>query len=71
MKTYSIPISWESYKRYSVEAENLEEAVKLALKQFLSEPDDAYIEASFEIDDIIDMEYPDEVFDLNKIIEEI
>lgn len=68
MKTYNIPIVWQSYKRISIQAENLEEAVKLALKQFLSEPDDLYIEDSFEIDEILGDDYPDEAFDLNKIL---
>lgn len=71
MKTYNIPIVWQSYKRVPVQAENLEEAVKLALKQFLSEPDDLYVEDSFEIDEILEDEYSDEDFDLNKILQEI
>lgn len=71
MKTYNIPIVWQSYKRVPVQAENLEEAVKLALKQFLSEPDDLYIEDSFEIDGILSEDYPDENFDLNKILQEV
>lgn len=71
MKTYNIPIIWQSYKRISVQAENLEEAVKLALKQFLSEPDDLYIEDSFEIDNMLSDDYQDEDFDLNKILQEI
>ena len=50
MKKYSIPIIWESYKRYDVEAENLQEAVKEALKQFLKEPDENYLEDRFSID---------------------
>ena len=70
-KTYNIPIVWQSYKRIPVQAENLEEDVKLALKQFLSEPDDLYIEDSFEIDEILGDDYPDEDFDLNKILQEI
>lgn len=70
-KKYNIPIVWQSYKRIHVQAENLEEAVKLALKQFLSEPDDLYIEDSFEIDEILGDDYPDEKFDLNKILQEI
>lgn len=70
-KTYNIPIVWQSYKRIPIQAENLEEAVKLALKQFLSEPDDLYIEDSFEIDEILGDDYPDEKFDLNKILQEI
>lgn len=67
MKTYNIPIVWQSYKRISVQAENLEDAVKLALKQFLSEPDDFYIEDSFEIDEFLGEDYTDEDFDLNVI----
>lgn len=71
MKTYNIPIVWQSYKRIPVQAENLEEAIKLALKQFLSEPDDLYIEDSFEIDEILGDDYPDEDLDLNKIFQEL
>lgn len=70
-KTYNIPIIWQSYKIIPVQAESLEKAVKLALKQFLSEPDDLYIEDSFEIDEILYDDYPDEDFDLNKILQEI
>lgn len=31
--TYSIPIIWESFKRYDVEAENLQDAVEIFKKQ--------------------------------------
>lgn len=55
-KTYDIPISWESYKRISVEAENLQEAVEKALKIFLHEPDDLYIDDSFKVDEVIEEE---------------
>ena len=71
MKEYSIPIVWESYKRIKVEADNLQEAVELALKQFLSEPDDKYIEDSFGIDEIIYDENPDEDFDMNLVYNNI
>ena len=67
MKEYSIPIVWESYKRIRVEADNLQEAVEKVLKQFLSEPDDEYIEDSFSIDEIIYDENPDENFDMNLV----
>ncbi len=70
-KKYSIPITWMSYKRYEVEADNLQEASLLALRQFLSEPDDTYIEDSFEIDSIIDEEYPNENLDMNKLFLEL
>ena len=71
MKTYNIPIVWQSYKRIPVQAENLQEAVKLALKQFLSEPDELYIEDSFEIDEIVRDEHKDEDLDLNKIYNQL
>lgn len=69
-KEYSIPIRWESYKRYKVEAENLQEAVEKALKQFLSEPDDNYIGDSFEVDEII-YEEVNENFDIHRAIKNI
>lgn len=65
--TYNIPIIWQSYKRVEVDAENLQDAVTKALKQFLSEPDEFYIEASFEIDGVIHEEIPNETFDINTI----
>ena len=70
-KKYSIPIVWESYKRYEVEAESLQSAVYLALKQFLAEPDDLYIDDSFEIDEIVKEEYPDEELDMFNIYENL
>lgn len=60
MAKYSIPIVWQATKRYEVEADNLQEAVEKSLKQFLSEPDENYIEDSFEIDEILDEDYPNE-----------
>lgn len=71
MKEYNIPIRWESYKRISVEAENLQSAVYLALKQFLAEPDELYIDDSFEIDGIVEEEYPDEELDMFIIYENL
>lgn len=71
MKEYNILITQQSYKRYKVKVNNLEEAVELALKQFLSEPDEQYIDDSFEIDNIIHNEVPNENFDINKIIQEL
>lgn len=69
--TYSIPIIWESFKRYDVEAENLQDAVTKALSYFLKEPDDNYIDDSFSIDDYVLEEYPEETFNINKAIESI
>lgn len=71
MKEYSIPIVWESYKRYNVEAENLQEAVTKALKEFLKEPDDNYIDDSFFIDDMIAEDYKEEDFDINEAIQKL
>lgn len=67
MKSYSIPIVWQSYKRYEVDAENLEEAVTKALKQFLSEPDENYLDNSFEFDGIIEEENPDETYNYTNV----
>ncbi len=71
MKTYKIPIRWESYKRIEVEADNLQSAIYLALRQFLSEPDDLYLEDSFEIDNILEDEYPEEEYNLQQIYDNL
>jgi hypothetical protein len=71
MKNYSIPIVWESYKRYEVEAENLQEAVTKALSIFLKEPDDNYIDDSFSIDDLLAEDYQEEDFDIYQAIQNI
>ena len=71
MKTYKIPITCESYKRIEVEADNLQEAMIKALKQFLSEPDDTYLEDSFEIDNILEDEHPEEDYDLQQIYDNL
>jgi hypothetical protein len=60
MNTYSIPIVWQSYKKYSVQAENLQEAVTKALSEFLKEHDDTYCEDSFIIDETIYDDYVNE-----------
>lgn len=67
MKKYSIPIIWQSIKRFEVEAENLTEAIIKARETFFSIPDDAYIEDSYDIDNIISDEYPDEEIDYGQI----
>ena len=70
MKTYEIPIKWESYKRVKVEAENLQEATEKALKVFLDEPDDLYLDDSFEIDKYV-QEETGETFDNDLTIENV
>ncbi len=67
MKTYNIPIAWESYKVYKIKANSLQKAVEKGLKEFLAEPDENYLNDSFSIDDIIHDDYPDEEFDIHKI----
>jgi hypothetical protein len=67
MAKYEIPIGWECFKRYTVEAENLEEAVIKAAKQFLSEPDENYLDDSFSIDETINEEYPDETYSMSNV----
>ena len=71
MKNYSIPIVWESYKRYEVEAENLQEAVTKALSIFFKEPDDNYIDDSFSIDNMLAEDYQEEDFDIHQAIQNI
>lgn len=62
MKKYTIPISWESYQTFEVDADNVNDAIIKATKIFLSIPDDNYLDDSFKIDfDIIREENPDEV----------
>jgi hypothetical protein len=70
VKNYNIPIKWESYKRISVEAENLQEATEKALKIFLDEPDDLYLDDSFEIDKFVEEE-TNETFDMDITIENV
>lgn len=52
-KTYDIPIVWTSCKTYKVEANSLQEAIEKAKEEFFEEPDEYYIEDSFQIDDNI------------------
>ena len=70
MKRYNIPIRWESYTRIEVEAENLQEAVTKAIKQFLFTPDENYIDDSWEIDDII-FEEVNEIYSVSKLYNEL
>lgn len=71
MKTYEIPIVWEAYQKFEVEANSLEEAAIEALKLFLSIPDDTYVDCSFSIDGYVTEMYPDEEIDLEKVYNSI
>lgn len=63
MPTYTIPIQWVSIKDFDVEADNLQEALQLAFDNFMSIPDDNYLEDSVSFDKIgIKERYPDENF---------
>jgi hypothetical protein len=65
-KEYSIPITWESYMEIKVSAPNLEEAITKALKEFLSIPDENYLEDSFDVDlQNLEEEYPNEDFNMD------
>lgn len=70
-KTYKIPITWQSFQEFEVEAETLEKAILIALKKFMSINDDNYIDDSWEIDGIIYDNYPNEKFNINDITEEL
>ena len=65
-KTYSIPINWEAYKIYHVEASNLQEAVEKAIKQFFEEPDGNYIYDSADIDGIVYDNYSSETLNIDE-----
>lgn len=69
MPTYTIPIQWVSIKDFDVEANNLQEALQLALDNFMSIPDNNYLEDSVSFDEIGIIErYPDENFNLHDLI---
>ena len=65
-KTYKIPIIYERCETFSVEASSLQEAVRKALKEFLSIPDEKYLDDSFRIDDVVE-EY-EEPYDVQTAI---
>ena len=71
MKQYKIPIIYQSCQEIEVEADSLSAAVYQALKIFLAEPDENYLINSFEIDSIVDDEYPNEEFDIHQIMQNI
>lgn len=68
---YKIPIIYQRIETFEVEADNLQDAVNQALKKFMSIPDEAYLEDSFEVDGIIKDNYPDEEYSLEKAIESL
>lgn len=52
MKTWNIPVSWEVYATAKIEAETLEEAIKIAEDDDFPLPTDSYyIDSSFKVDD--------------------
>lgn len=69
MKTYKIPIVYQSIMYVEVESDNLQNACEKALNEFLSIPDDNYLEDSFEIDSIIEDNYPGEKLDRTKVLQ--
>lgn len=71
MKRYKIPIVFQKIEYYDVNAENLQEAVETALKEFFKKPEDGYLEDSFEVDGIIEDNYPNETYDINKAMQKI
>jgi hypothetical protein len=69
-KIYKIPIIWQAVKTYEVEAENLQEAAQKACKEFFNDNSvgEGYIEDSFEVDGIVEDDYPNEELDYGNII---
>ena len=69
MASYKIPIIYQRREYIEVEADNLQTAVKNALDEFLSIPDDKYLEDSFEIDDVFLKENYNEKVDYKKLLQ--
>lgn len=69
LKSYDIPVIWQSMQTFTVEAETLQDAVKQALEQFMKIPDDNYLTDSFDVDTIVEENYPDEKYDVDKALE--
>ena len=67
MKSYNIPINYQSSQTMEVKANSLQEAVELALKEFLSIPDENYLCDSYEIDYIVREDYPNEYLDVTNL----
>lgn len=64
---YNIPITWQNYRTFTVEADNLQEALNKAVKEFMSITDEYYIDDSIQFDDdSLFEDYGDEEFDLNE-----
>lgn len=68
---YEIPIIYQRIEKFNVEANSLHDACVKALKEFLSTPDDNYLQDSFELDNILEDNYPDEPFDIIQIYNDI
>lgn len=68
---YTIPIIFQKIEYYKVDANNLQEAIEKAFKEFFAKPEEGYLEDSFEIDSIIGENYPNETYDLNEAIQNI
>ena len=71
MKTYEIPFIYQKVDVITVEAENLQEAIGKAFKEFITKPEEGYLQDSWEIDGIIEDNYPGEEYDIDKAIEKL
>ena len=69
-KIYEIPIIYQRIETIPVEAEDLQDAVNKAVKQFLAIPDENYLEDSFEVDEYVRERY-DEDYDIDKTFESL
>jgi hypothetical protein len=68
MAHYNIPITFQSYTIFNIEADSLQEATEKAVKTFLSIPDENYLDDSYEVDETsLQENYPTESVDVNKI----
>lgn len=71
MAQYKIPIVFQKIEYYTVDAENLQDGVEKALKEFFEKPEEGYLEDSFEIDNIIEDDYPNEEYDVNEALQKL
>lgn len=71
MKTYEIPVSWETYGTIKIKATSLQKALVKAFSPEQSLPDNGdYIDDSFKVDnddgEILSLNYPKESFDIEE-----
>jgi hypothetical protein len=66
MAQYTIPITWSCSRDFEVEAENLQDAITEAIKEFFAENMNDYEEDSFDVvSNVLKEKYPGQAFDVS------